>query len=59
MQDGGAKCDFCRPEKVTAVWKEGGFKSGLACEDHKDLLPPEEDDDGRLTEADRETWMRL
>lgn len=59
MQDGGAKCDHCRPLKVTATWKEGGFRAGLACDKHKDLLSSEELDDGRLTEADYQTWVKL
>jgi hypothetical protein len=62
-QEGGAKCDFCRPVKVTAVWKIGGLSSigsGLACKNHKHKLRElVETHESRLTEADYQTWMRL
>lgn len=50
-------CDFCRKEdgKTPAVWAEAGIH---ACNGHKQKLI-ENRDDGHLTEADYQTWMRL
>ena len=56
-------CTFCKPERVDAVYRSnrGVGAIRLACEDHKDTLAAREapHDDGHLTEADDQTWMRL
>lgn len=61
---GNIYCSFCRSEgrKADAVWRVEGImcdhRNGYACEEHKDLLQDSRDD-GRMTEADRQTWRRL
>ena len=63
MQENGTKCDFCRPEKVVAVWQIGGLSSigrGFACRGHKHKLRElEEIHEEHLTEADWQTWKGL
>ena len=48
-------CDWCRREgiKRKADWQH---MYEYACDEHKHLLT---EDDGYMTEADRQTWGRL
>ena len=54
-------CDHCKPKKVDAIWRIVGFaghhRGHFACEEHKHLIPVEEERD--LIEADYQTWMRI
>lgn len=58
----GAKCHFCRPNKIPAVWKAEGIldHKKIACDAHKDLIiDPPFKLDGHYTEVDEQTWRRL
>ena len=64
VQENGAMCDFCRPRKITAIWRTDGMVHiGLACRNHKHKLRELEETHAQheehLTEADYQTWMRL
>ena len=67
-------CTFCKPLKVTAIWRNQYLnpdyeKVSLACEDHKHLLKdgnckpiqytPDSSDLTNLSEADYQTWFNL
>ena len=52
----GPWCSFCKPKTIRAVYVERGWTGKFACEVHKDKLEMAE---GRITEADFQTWMRL
>lgn len=56
---GNIYCSFCKPLKVHAVYRKSGFADhleGFACDEHKKLI---REDDGRMTEADFQTWGAL
>ena len=64
-------CTFCKPAKVTAIWRNQYLnpdyeKVSLACEDHKYLLQDGKHkpiqstpDTSNITEADYQTWFNL
>ncbi|MGX1201168.1 hypothetical protein [Marinobacter sp. MBR-105] len=57
-------CDFCRAAgvKAPAIWRSEGFYEH-ACEAHKPEIEAIENKraqrEGRMTEADHQTWGRL
>lgn len=73
-KNGMKYCSFCKPAKVSAVWRNTHLrcdrkdeKLQFACKDHKHLLKDgtmvysdnKHEDDGYMTEADYQTWGRL
>lgn len=59
----GAWCKFCPPKTTRATWRSSGMGlSTHACDEHRKALEAHEAkqrDDGRMTEADHQTWGRL
>lgn len=58
----GPWCTFCPPKTERAVYREDGFASTFCCHTHKNELLKLEmsrQTGGRVTEADRQTWMKL
>ena len=44
-------CQFCKPDKVPAIWID--WYSVLACDKHTDRL---HEDDNHMTEGDYQSW---
>ncbi len=59
----GPFCSWCEPKTSRAVYRQDGFAGKFACAFHaaalEDLEAEERQRDERITEADRQTWMRL
>lgn len=59
----GPWCSFCGNKKTRATHREHGFHGMFCCEEHKEELLKHEESrflkDKRITEADRQTWMRV
>lgn len=61
----GPWCGYCAEKTVRATHRPDGFYShiAMACEDHKFLIKGMEEEaerrEGRMTEADHQTWGRL
>jgi hypothetical protein len=56
-------CKFCPEKTVRAVWRsQGNFQFKHACDEHREDLKKyelENQDSGRMTEADHQTWGSL
>lgn len=59
----GPWCSFCEPKTTRATHRQDGFGGKHCCADHKpQLLEIERSNalrEGRMTEADHQTWGRL
>lgn len=52
-----ARCKYCKRQGVSrpSMWRDG---YDTACDEHRADLERDIRDDGHLTEADYQTWMR-
>ncbi len=59
----GPWCHWCPPKTTRAVWRPHGSFHVCACDEHIPELKQLERDcaevEAHITEADRQTWMRL